>query len=86
MNSPLVVANWKMHGDQAYCAILARQNRPRLGPREPAAVEVVLAPPFKSLNAVHRSLPRQQCKTGCAKNFTGIQGAYYRRGQSDYGA
>jgi len=75
MNSPLVVANWKMHGDEAYCAILARQIVRGLR-REPAAVEVVLAPPFTSLNAVHRSLRGSNVKLAAQNCHWEIQGAY----------
>ena len=50
-----VIANWKMHGTQAEALALARGVRRLVGNRFPA-VEVVLAPPFTSLETVRRAL------------------------------
>ena len=75
MSSPLVVANWKMHGGQAHCALLARQIVRGLR-REPVGAEVVLAPPFTSLIAVHRSLHGSEVKLAAQNCHWEIQGAY----------
>ena len=75
MTRPLVVANWKMHGDQAQCALLSRQIVRALG-REPAGAEVVLAPPFTSLNAVHRSLRGSKLMLAAQNCHWELQGAY----------
>ena len=75
MSSPLVVANWKMHGGQAHCALLARQIVRDLR-RRPADVEVVLAPPFTSLNAVHRSLRGSNVKLAAQNCHWEMQGAF----------
>ncbi len=50
-----VIANWKMHGNQAQALALARGVRRLLGKRSPN-VEVVLAPPFTSLETVRRAI------------------------------
>lgn len=75
MKSPLVVANWKMHGDQAQCALLARQIVRALR-RDPARAMVVLAPPFTSLIAVHRSLSGSKVKLAAQNCHWEAQGAY----------
>ena len=75
MRSPLVVANWKMHGDQAQSALLARQIVRELR-REPAKANVVLAPPFTSLNAVHRALIGSNVKLAAQNCHWESQGAY----------
>lgn len=75
MTSPLIVANWKMHGDQAHCALLARQITRGLR-REPASVEVVLAPPFTSLEVVRRSLRGSTVKLAAQNCHWETQGAY----------
>lgn len=50
-----VIANWKMHGSQTQARALARGVRQLVGNRFRAA-EVVLAPPFTSLETVRRAL------------------------------
>ena len=50
-----VIANWKMHGTQTQARDLARGVRRLVGNRLRAA-EVILAPPFTSLEAVRRAL------------------------------
>lgn len=75
MSSPLVVANWKMHGDQAQCVLLSRQIVRALR-REPAGAEVVLAPPFTSLHAVHGSLRGSKLKIAAQNCHWEVQGAY----------
>ena len=75
MSSPLVVANWKMHGGQADCALLARQIVRGLR-REPTAAEVVLAPPLTSLEAVHRALRGSKVKLAAQNCHWEVQGAF----------
>ena len=75
MNTPLVVANWKMHGDQASCARLARQIVRALR-HQPASAEVVLAPPFTALNAVQRRLSGSPIKLAAQNCHWEVQGAY----------
>ena len=75
MSSPLVVANWKMYGDQAQCALLARQIVRALR-RNPARAEIVLAPPFTSLNAVRRSLGGSKVRLAAQNCHWEAQGAY----------
>lgn len=75
MSSPLVVANWKMHGGQAHCALLARQIIRSLR-REPADAEVVLAPPLTSLEAVHRALRGSKVKLAAQNCHWEVQGAF----------
>jgi len=75
MSTPLAVANWKMHGDQAQCARLARQLVRALR-REPVSAEVVLAPPFTGLNAVHRCLSGSPMKLAAQNCHWESQGAF----------
>lgn len=75
MRTPLVVANWKMHGDQTHCARLARQIVRALR-REPVSAEVVLAPPFTALNAVHRCLSGSPIKLAAQNCHWESHGAY----------
>jgi len=75
MRPPLAVANWKMHGGQAQCAFLARQIIRGLH-REPAGAEVVLAPPFTSLNTVHRALRGSKVKLAAQNCHWEVRGAY----------
>jgi triosephosphate isomerase len=75
MTTPLIVANWKMHGDQAQCASLARQIVRALR-RQPVNAEVVLAPPFTALNAVHHCLSGSPVKLAAQNCHWESQGAY----------
>jgi triosephosphate isomerase (TIM) len=75
MTSPLIVANWKMHGDQAQCVRLTRQIV-RAVSRDPVNAEVVLAPPFTSLKSVHDSLAGSKVKLAAQNCHWEIQGAY----------
>ena len=75
MSPPLVVANWKMHGDQKQCALLTRQIVRALG-RQPTGAEVILAPPFTSLNVVHRSLRGSNLKLAAQNCHWEVQGAF----------
>lgn len=75
MSTPLIVANWKMHGGQALCALLARQIVSGLR-RQPASAEVVLAPPFTSLETVRRSLRGSTVKLAAQNCHWELQGAF----------
>jgi triosephosphate isomerase len=55
VNPPLVVANWKMHGIQKECAVLARAIGRSLR-NNPARAAVVLAPPYTSIANVSRAV------------------------------
>jgi triosephosphate isomerase (TIM) len=55
MKVPLVVGNWKMHGTQSECSERARAIVEDLK-QKPAAVEVVVAPPFTALGTVRQAL------------------------------
>ncbi len=54
MKPPLVVGNWKMHGTESEALRLVRQIR--MGVKALHGVEIVLAPPFTALAAVHKLL------------------------------
>jgi len=75
MSTPLVVANWKMHGDQATCATLARQIAREL-PRQSTSTEVVLAPPITALHTVQRTLKGSAIKLAAQNCHWEVQGAY----------
>ena len=75
MTPPLIVANWKMHGDQLQCVRLTRQIVRALS-RDPVNAEVVLAPPFTSLKSVYDSLAGSKLKLAAQNCHWEIQGAY----------
>ncbi len=75
MKSPLIVANWKMHGSQADCALLARQIVRGLR-QDRAEIEVVIAPPFTALYAVQRALRGNAVKLAAQNCHWQAQGAY----------
>jgi triosephosphate isomerase (TIM) len=52
---PLVVGNWKMHGNQSECVSLARAIV-RLKRRCPARVQLAVSPPFTALASVTKTL------------------------------
>jgi triosephosphate isomerase len=77
MRAPLVVGNWKMNGSQSECFELARRIAEDLR-KSPAAVEVVLAPPYTGLSrakqAIEQSVLRlaaQNCHWEESGAFTG---------------
>ena len=77
MTIPLVVGNWKMHGDQTECVKLARAIV-RLKRRCPARVQLAVAPPFSALAPVKKTLRRtgigiaaQNCHWQDSGAFTG---------------
>ena len=53
MRTPMVVANWKMHGRLAEARELAQAVRDGL--KRPRGVEVAICPPFTALAAVAKS-------------------------------
>ena len=77
MKAPLVVGNWKMHGNQADCQALAKAIVQGLK-KQPAKAEVAIAPPFTALAAVQKiirgskiSLAAQNCHWQPFGAFTG---------------
>jgi triosephosphate isomerase len=77
MKAPLVVGNWKMHGNQADCQALARAIVQGLK-KQTARAEVAIAPPFTALAAVKKiirgskiSLAAQNCHWQPFGAFTG---------------
>ena len=61
MITPLVAANWKMNGSQAFCVELAHIIVRDLA-NKPAVAEVLLAPPFTALSAVEKATRRSKIK------------------------
>jgi triosephosphate isomerase len=61
VNPPLVVANWKMHGNQADCVALARKIARQLA-RNPARAEVAIAPPYIYITKVRQALRASSLK------------------------
>lgn len=57
MKSPLIVANWKMHGGLAECRSLARSVARGLKSK-PGRITVAVAPPFTALGVVANALRR----------------------------
>ena len=75
MATRTVIANWKMHGTQADALALARGVRRLLGRRH-AAVEVVLAPPFTSLETVRRAVQGSRLRLSAQNLHWQPQGAF----------
>jgi triosephosphate isomerase len=78
MSPPLVVGNWKMHGNQADCIALARKITTSLVRFPLNDVEIVIAPPFTALSSVKRALgtgrvglAAQNCHWESSGAFTG---------------
>jgi triosephosphate isomerase len=61
MRAPLVVGNWKMNGSQSECFELARRIAEDLR-KTPAAVEVVLAPPYTGLFRAKQALEQSEVR------------------------
>jgi triosephosphate isomerase (TIM) len=61
MNDPLVVGNWKMHGGQAECLMLARAVVRDLK-KNPCRAVVALAPPFTALGSVGNAIRQAKVK------------------------
>lgn len=75
MGKHTVIANWKMHGNQTEAVALARGVRRLLGNRS-ATVEVVLAPPFTSLEAVRRAIKGSRLHLAAQNLHWQPQGAF----------
>ena len=75
MEKQTVIANWKMHGSQAEALALARGVRRSLGNRF-ATVEVVLAPPFTSLETVRRAIRGSRLRLSAQNLHWEPQGAF----------
>ena len=70
-----VIANWKMHGSRTEARALARGVR-RLLDNRPAGVEVVLAPPFTSLETVRRAIEGSRLRLSGQNLHWQPQGAF----------
>lgn len=75
MATRTVIANWKMHGSQAEALSLARGVRRLLGNRYPG-VEVVLSPPFTSLETVRRAIRGSRLQLAAQNLHWQPQGAF----------
>lgn len=75
MSTPLVVGNWKMHGNQSECVNLARQIVQALK-RNPVAVEVILAPPYTALAQVAKVIRRANVGLAGQNSHWAESGAY----------
>ncbi|TAJ98750.1 triose-phosphate isomerase [bacterium] len=74
MKPPLVVGNWKMHGTEREAAMLARQIRKGL--KQIEGVEIVLAPPFTALSAVHKAIRGSSLRLGAQDVHWETEGAF----------
>ena len=74
MRPPLVVGNWKMHGTESEAATLARQIRKGL--KQIEGVEIVLAPPFTALSAVHKAIKGSGLRLGAQDVHWETEGAF----------
>ena len=61
MRGPLLVGNWKMHGNQADCQALAKAIVQALR-KQPTKIEVVIAPPFTALAPVAKIISGSKVK------------------------
>ena len=75
MGKCTIIANWKMHGSQAEALALARGVRRLLGNRS-SAVEVVLAPPFTSLETVRRAIKGSPLRLSAQNLYWPPRGAF----------
>lgn len=74
MKPPLVVGNWKMHGTEEEARRLAHEIRSGL--RTFRGVEIVLAPPFTALAAVHKIIRRSDLQLGGQDVHWEMEGAF----------
>ncbi len=74
MKPPLVVGNWKMHGTEREAATLARQIRKGL--KQIEGVEIVLAPAFTALSAVHKIIRGSSLQLGAQDVHWETEGAF----------
>ena len=75
MGKCTIIANWKMHGSQAEALALARGVRRLLGNRS-STVEVVLAPPFTSLETVRRAIKGSPLRLSAQNLYWQPRGAF----------
>jgi triosephosphate isomerase len=75
MRARLVVGNWKMHGNQSECFMLARQMAQCLR-RKPPRVEIALAPPFTALAKVRQALRNSKIGLAAQDSHWAESGAY----------
>lgn len=61
MRAPLVVGNWKMHGNKADCEALAKAIVQALK-KQPTRIEVAIAPPFTALALVGKIISGSKVK------------------------
>ena len=74
MKPPLVVGNWKMHGTEKEACRLAREIR--RGIKTSKGVEIVLAPPFTALTAVHKIIRESGLQLGAQDVHWEMEGAF----------
>ena len=74
MPSPVVVANWKMNTDLAEAMVLAAGVREGAG--GVSDVEIILCPPFISLNAVGDTVKGTSIKVGAQNMYFEPSGAF----------
>jgi triosephosphate isomerase len=74
MRTPLVVGNWKMHGQVASARVLAQSIRDGL--KRPRGVEVVVCPPFTALAAVGEVLAGSPIGMGAQNCHWEAEGAF----------
>jgi len=74
MRIPLVVGNWKMHGSGAAARELA--GAVREGLERPQGVEVVICPPFTTLNSVAEVLAGSEIGLGAQNCHWEAKGAF----------
>ena len=74
MKPPLVVGNWKMHGTESEAIRLVRQIR--MGVKAIHGVEIVLAPPFTALAAVHKLLRGSRLQLAAQDVHWEMEGAF----------
>lgn len=74
MKPPLVVGNWKMHGTESEAIRLVRQIR--MGVKAIHGVEIVLAPPFTALTAVHKLLRGSRLQLAAQDVHWEMEGAF----------
>ena len=71
---PLVVANWKMHGQKAWIEGFMREFAPGLGPLDHG--EVVVCPPFVYLAQLQDALRQTRVRLGAQNVHSAEQGAF----------
>ena len=76
MRPPLIAGNWKMNGTAAEAEALARGIRKGLEERPPAGVEVLVCPPYLSLERVRAILDGSPIRLGAQDVHWEPKGAY----------